>query len=150
MFLFSMQEDSGFLLFFCQHLIVCLYIWCMVCIHARCGLSKEVRGKPWVWGLIFHLFNAEIRSLPPAFCCVHEASWSMSFLLSLLCISVMCWDSQYILTTFSGFYMTSEDSNSNPHACVVDLPTEPFLSQRLAVFWEFSSQSSCMLSCISL
>lgn len=41
--------------YLCQHLIVCLYILCMVCIHAHHGLSKEVRGQFWVLGLIFHL-----------------------------------------------------------------------------------------------
>lgn len=77
----------------CQHLILCMYnAWC---VHACHGLSVEVRGQPWVLGLLCTLFKAEPLLLYFLFCLLlyvrdyltHEL---LGILFSLPCIALSC------------------------------------------------------------
>lgn len=105
----------------CQHLVLCMYDAC--CVHACHGLSVEVRRQPWVLGLLCTLFKAESLLLYFLFCLLYVWDYLthelLGILFSLPCISKSCVDYSTPITS-SGFHMTSEDSNSAPHACVAN------------------------------
>lgn len=76
----------------CQHLVLCMYDAC--CVHACHGLSVEVRGQPWVLGLLCTLFKAESLLLYFLFCLLYVWDYLthelLGILFSLPCISKSC------------------------------------------------------------